>query len=75
MIPTSCPGAHPSRAVSSTPHVLDRPNSSPAQGGGLVKMPDTVAQVESQAMGSGFTVYYMVDSIEEVRGSSLVDFC
>ena len=40
-----------------------------------MKMPDTVAQVESQAMGSGFTVYYMVDSIEEVRGSSLVDFC
>jgi predicted enzyme related to lactoylglutathione lyase len=28
-------------------------------------MPDTVPQAASQAMGSGFTVYYMVDSIEE----------
>ena len=47
---------------------LDRPHSSPAQGGGLVKMPDTVAQVESQTMGSGFTVYFSVASIEDVGG-------
>jgi hypothetical protein len=38
-------------------------------------MPDMVPRVESQAMGSGFTVYYFVDSIEEVRGLSIYRLC
>jgi hypothetical protein len=33
-------------------------------------MPDAVPRVQEQAMGNGFTVYYFVDSIEEVCGLS-----
>jgi hypothetical protein len=34
-------------------------------GGGLVQMPEQLKPSE-QAMGSGFTVYHFVDSIDEV---------
>jgi hypothetical protein len=34
-------------------------------GGGIVQMPPNLSASE-QSMGSGFTVYYFVDSIDEV---------
>jgi hypothetical protein len=37
------------------------------QGGGLVKMPEGIANTKEQVMGKGFTVYFWVNSIEEVR--------
>jgi len=45
--------------------VRNTAHDDPGLGGGIVKMPDECGP-NNQSLGSGFTVYYFVDSLEKV---------